>query len=144
ETVFDPATQIATAQLFGCALIGTDLQCYGDASNGEFGNGLTGICGDAICQSDESPLTCADCGTGVLSDLMPRTYAKLAVPDDGLFACGITTGGTVECWGTNTRGQTTEHDMATGQVTSPSFNAVPVPGLDDCTAIAAGFQHACA
>jgi alpha-tubulin suppressor-like RCC1 family protein len=69
------------------------------------------------------------------------TFAKVVTGN--AFACGLTTGGTVYCWGDNTYGQL--GNATPGFVQTPVYVAVPgvtavtAPALD----IAAGARHAC-
>ena len=84
----DTATQVAAGTDFTCALIGGALSCFGDAQNGEFGNGSGGAgCGNGICEADETPMTCGiDCGLGPMSTLgcMYHAHRGVAGRADGV------------------------------------------------------------
>ena len=62
----------------------------------------------------------------------------VAISTGELHACAVVTGGTVECWGGNDRGQ-----LGDGSTTD-SNTAVTVTGVVGATAVAAGFEHSCA
>jgi alpha-tubulin suppressor-like RCC1 family protein len=128
---------IAIGPSLACALDATgQLECTGDNSVGQYGNGDPGFCGDGACNNNE---TAGDCSSDCVSPLamLARTYTALAVGRTGEFACGVTPGATVECWGANERGQTSAAE-------NPTKTPVAVPGLAACTAVAAGAAHACA
>lgn len=71
---------------YACGITSTDaLKCWGDNSNGQLGDGSTGI--------STVPIT-IDSGVGY----------KL-VKSNSLYTCGITLAGVLKCWGSNSSGQ---------------------------------------
>ncbi len=143
EASLDGALAIELGPNFGCALDATHtLACFGSNSGSEFGNNSTGSCGDGSCDHDETAASCAaDCGPGPLTEL-GRSYTSIDVGDSS-YACGVTTGGTVECWGQNDRGQADESDPDTG-VADPVGTPFTIPDLTGCTQVTAGELHTCA
>jgi alpha-tubulin suppressor-like RCC1 family protein len=90
---------------------------------------------------DHSPAAGSGEGASQLTTPMlhvPLSDVQTAVSGGG-FACALTNGGAVHCWGANFNGQ-----LGDGTNTDRSL-PVPVVGLDSgVTAIAAGDEHACA
>src|SRR5262249_209939 len=111
-----------------CALMtGGTLDCWGNNSQGELGNGTT----------DFSPFPAPVPG------LSGVTIVAVGNP-----TCALLSGGTVECWGDNSSGE-----LGIGTTTGPdtcannlpcSKTPVPVAGLTGATAISAGVTYACA
>jgi alpha-tubulin suppressor-like RCC1 family protein len=83
------ATEVSVGYASSCALLpdGT-VQCWGDDTYGELGDGTTMLSGSIPTPRAVSGLT------GVA-----------AVAAGGDFACALLGAGTVECWGTNSAGQ---------------------------------------
>jgi hypothetical protein len=135
STVGGPIFESVAGAFSACAVAaGGAVQCWGDNTYGELGNGSSGF----------SPS-----GTGVV----PVPPAAVPVPVTGLEsgataisvgnldACAITAGGAVQCWGDNTFGQLGVDPMAL------AFSAVPVtvPGLPSgVTAVSVRDGAACA
>jgi len=121
------------------------LLCAGDNSRGQFGNGAPGVCGDTICNNNETIALCPnDCSVGPLATL-GRAYTAISVSTGGQFACGVTPSAAVECWGANERGQTgAVEGVPVPSPVDPTLTATPVAGLVGCTAVTCGAQHACA
>ena len=63
----------------------------------------------------------------------------IAVDSGGGFSCALHETGSVSCWGDNAFGE-----LGNGQTEDDSPVPVPVEGVNDATAIAAGGTHACA
>jgi len=105
---------------FGCFRSSTDVQCWGDNSNRQLGQG----------------------GTTVVDILTPVPVVGVGVVDElelgDQFGC-VRVGGAVECWGDNQAYQTGE-----GAVTTDQSVPVSVPGLVDAVDIDLGEDHACA
>lgn len=98
------------------------LKCWGDNLFGELGNGTT--------TNEESPVV-IDSGT---------TYAAIAVGGNGSEAhtCGITTGGVLKCWGSDTQGEL--GDGGSSEQNSP----IVIHSGTSYTAVSAGNTHTCA
>ena len=102
------------------------VECWGEGASGVLGNGTT--------TSSSSPVAVSALSgaTALATSHNPGGGA------DG-FSCALLSGGTVECWGFNNFGQ-----LGNGTMTSSSSTPVAVSGLNGVTAIATGFNSACA
>ena len=71
---------------------------------------------------------------------IPGVTGVTAIAAGWQFQCARMAAGTVSCWGSNTYGQ-----LGRGVSTrDPKNTPVAIPGLTGVTAVAAGFEHACA
>jgi alpha-tubulin suppressor-like RCC1 family protein len=119
------------AQGAACALLsGGTVECWGASGVGELGNGAS----DA---TSSTPMPVMVSGI--------NSATAISVGDD--FACALSSGGTVECWGGNAFGQlgngtTTGPQTCSGTPCSPT--PIAVAGLSGATAISAGLHAACA
>ncbi len=105
---------------FACGVISGIVQCWGDNSSGQLGNGT---------------LTSSHVAVAVQG--LPATATRVAV--GGNSACAITGGGALFCWGDNTFGQ-----LGTGTTASSSV-AVAVPSLaSGVVDVSVGVDYACA
>jgi alpha-tubulin suppressor-like RCC1 family protein len=114
---------VSAGQSYACALLtGGTVQCWGDDSYGELGNGSTST----------SPVP-TPVAVGGLSGVTAISAAYH-------HTCALLAGGTVACWGDDSEGQ-----LGNG---STSLNPIPTPvavsGLSGVAAIAVGFTHTCA
>jgi hypothetical protein len=116
----DPVVDVAVGQNHSCAVRRSGIVlCWGRGSSGELGNGTN--------TNSTTPVT--------VSNLSDAT--KIASYGD--FTCVIhKSSGTVSCWGFNSDGQ-----LGDGNKTDSNV-PVPVTGLTNAVAIAAGDDHACA
>jgi cysteine-rich repeat protein len=105
---------------FACAATSTDVQCWGDNSNRQLGQG--GI----VTADIYSPVPVM--GLGAVDELETGS----------LHAC-VRVGGTVQCWGNN-------FDFQTGDSSGTTDVSLPftVPNLADAVDIALGQSHSCA
>ena len=116
------ATAITAGEYHVCALLASGtVECWGDNTYGELGNGTT-----------SSVPSSTPVAVGGLSGATAITAAG------GYHTCALLAGGTVECWGYNADGE-----LGNGTITD-SGTPVPVSGLSGATAIAAGADHTCA
>jgi alpha-tubulin suppressor-like RCC1 family protein len=117
------ATAISAGYLHTCALLADNtVQCWGDDSSGQLGNGATGQFNSPVAVSSISTATNIAAG--------------------GLRTCALLANYQVKCWGDNSSGQL--GDGTTDSSTTP----VSVSGIDgitvQATAIATGYAHTCA
>jgi alpha-tubulin suppressor-like RCC1 family protein len=116
-----------------CALLaGGTVACWGANDIGQLGDGSTS--GPEMCQSQFSCSTTPSVVSGV--------SGATAVATNGEEACAVVSGGAVKCWGSNGFGAlgngTTATDLGGSSV--PTM----VSGLTRATAVAIGYDYACA
>lgn len=113
-----------------CALLAdSSMRCWGNNGNGQLGNGESGG-----TRSLAVPVKAS-----IITILINLTNVK-AIAAGGFHTCALLTDGTVRCWGNNFSGQlgdgTTGHQV--------QISPVPVSGITNAVAIAAGASHTCA
>jgi alpha-tubulin suppressor-like RCC1 family protein len=115
--------QLSANGAFTCGHVSTDgsVMCWGTNGNGELGNGAMGT---TTTMSVPTPVA--------------GLSGTLAVATGSNHACAIKPGGSVVCWGANTRGQLGDG----GYIGHNAF--VAVPGLTGVTAIAGSGAATCA
>lgn len=120
------AVAIAAGNLHTCALSarGT-VVCWGVNGSGELGDGTT--------EPRSEP---------VIVTIMPGVALTgvVAIAAAGRHTCALLADGSVRCWGENGFGQL----GLGGNSTTDRLRPVPVPGLANVVAIAAGLGHTCA
>jgi len=105
-----------------CAVQSNGVKCWGLNDRGQLGNSST--------TNSNQPVNVTGLTSGV---------TQVAV--GGSYACALTTGGAVKCWGANGVGELGNPSMTSFNVTVPT----DVSGLSSgVTAIGVGLQHACA
>jgi alpha-tubulin suppressor-like RCC1 family protein len=113
---------------FSCGLgMDAKIYCWGDNGAGAQGNGQP-----------------ANVETQVPAPIAStETFKALAAGKS--FACGLSTGGTVLCWGSTRNGQTGRGDHTQNlPPTQLAGTPTPVMGGHTFAAVAAGIEHACA
>lgn len=112
------AAQVSAGDFHTCARVDGTVECWGDNSSGQLGD-----------------------GTG-LSRLTPVTVSALStaaqISSGGLHTCALLADGTVVCWGANASGQ-----LGDGSTTG-SLTPVAASGIANAVAISAGSSHTCA
>jgi alpha-tubulin suppressor-like RCC1 family protein len=121
---------IATGYNVACALtLAGAVECWGGNENGELGNGTT---------MDKTTLT--NIYSTVPVQVSGMSGGVTAIAAGKSFACALTSGGGVKCWGDNS----IYGELGDGSTTS-SPTPVNVVGLSSgVTAITAGLDFACA
>ncbi len=131
------ATSISVGGGFACALVsGGSVQCWGDNTHGELGNGTaTGpdTCGSQSCSTKPVPVA--------------GLTGATAISAGEESACALLSGGSVQCWGSSGDGE-----LGNGATMGPdtcdllpcSTAPVVVRGLTGATAVSVGDQSACA
>jgi alpha-tubulin suppressor-like RCC1 family protein len=103
---------------FTCAIAGS-VRCWG--------RGLVGQLGNGAAASSSTPV-----------QVLGLAAAPLEITVGAAHACVLQPGNQVACWGGNASGA-----LGDG-TTKNSLRAIPVPGLTDATAVAAGDDFTCA
>ena len=126
------ATQLALGSNHACALVGTDVWCWGNNSAGQLGAGT-------YSASEGVPV-------------MVPGLAATVIRAGGETTCALTSAGNVMCWGRNDEGQLGDgadvgsHDTCTVGSTSPDCSATPLMVASDSTFtdLDVNFANACA
>ena len=114
------ATAISSDLGYTCALLaGGGVMCWGLNATGQLGDGTLTNSRVPVPVSGITDAIAIEAGQG--------------------HACAIRSGGSVMCWGDNSSGQ-----LGSLTPTAASPIPLPVPGIDDATALAAGETHTCA
>lgn len=135
------AVAVAAGPRHTCALLkGGRIACWGGNYYGQLGDGMA--------DGPEECRTYPHCSTTPLSVSGITNAIAVAAGDD--YTCALLADGHVECWGRSDRGQlgsgvtTGSPDCGFGIATSCSPTPVPVSGIANATAIAAGDEQTCA
>jgi alpha-tubulin suppressor-like RCC1 family protein len=116
-------TALAAGESHTCALLSAGtVECWGEGSNGQLGNGLA--------TSSATPVA--------VSTLTGVTAISSSSAFQGDTTCALLAGGTVSCWGLDSGYQLGNDAMTNAN--SP----VAVPGVASATAISVGSNGACA
>ena len=132
-TGIDDATAIAAGGELAnsghsCALHRTgSISCWGNNTAGQLGNG----------QSNDGESSSAPVQVAGVDD-------ATAIAAGEAHTCALQEGGTVSCWGSNAWGELGNGQIIQNSENSTSDTPVQVVGIDDATAITAGFDHSCA
>jgi len=114
---------IATGGYHSCAItLGSKVMCWGLNSDGQIGAGTWGA-----GHKEPAPLSVT------LSSPSPA----VAIASGGYHTCALVADGTVECWGSNSKGQL-------GTSGGSRNNPTPVTGVNSAIAISAGDDFTCA
>lgn len=114
-------SKLRTGDSFACVLMTNgSIQCWGANGSGQLGNGTSGT-------TEKTPVTVSAI-PGVI-DLATATS----------HTCALLTGGTVRCWGDNSRGQ-----VGIGNTTSPVTTPTAAQGISSAIAVSAGASTTCA
>lgn len=113
------ATQLALGSNHACALVGTEVWCWGNNSAGQLGLGT-------YTASEAVPM------------MVPGLSATL-IRAGGETTCALTTAGSIMCWGRNDEGQLGDgeavgtHDTCTVGTVSPDCSGTPVMVASEST-----------
>lgn len=126
---------VTAGNQMACALLvaGT-VKCWGSNEWGQLGNG-TGITNGADYAQDKDQPVFVDRSANDSSPLSGVT----AISTGAYHTCALLSNKTVVCWGYNSDGQ-----LGNSNATPRQPTPIPVTGLTNVTAIAAGQKHTCA
>ena len=114
------ALQVSSGHGFTCALLsGGNIQCWGNNSAGQLGDGTT-------------------TDSNVPVDVLDITDAVGIFSGNG-HACALLSGGNIKCWGGNGGGQ-----LGNGTTLNSNFPPVDVLNITDAVEVTAGGAHTCA
>jgi alpha-tubulin suppressor-like RCC1 family protein len=123
-------TQLTAAYRFNCALdAGAELSCWGAGEEGQLATPAI----DACQTPSSGNFKCSPTPVVANTSLRFTTIATGAA-----FGCGISTDGSLHCWGYNGQGQLGTDDFVTTRM------PVSVKATGTWTSVAAGYFHACA
>lgn len=129
-----PVTLAAGAR-HSCAVLDDGrAYCWGDGSDGQLGGG-----GTADVQRPSPVEVALGTALDLSNGVDPVSAEDVSIVAGAAFTCALDVAGQVHCWGDNSRGQ-----VGDASVVSRRTLAVPVTGLDDAIALAAGDAHVCA
>ena len=140
--VLSRVIQVAAGNNTNCAILtGGTVDCWGDNSSGELGNGVP------YDGSGSSP-----CYNGSVCSYSPVAVSGISgaiqIASDGNGDCALLSGGHLECWGANEYG---ELGIGTNQGPDSCYNnsacslmPVALSSLTNVTAITAAAQNLCA
>jgi alpha-tubulin suppressor-like RCC1 family protein len=128
-----------------CATLGNGLiECWGDDSRGQLGNGIaTSVCEPGVTCAQTHLFECIPLVVGcpvvnATSTATPALRNAAQVATGSFDSCGLRATGTIGCWGANNAGQ-----LGNGQ-TADSSTPVAVTGITDAKAITAERDTSCA
>ena len=125
------ATQVELGLVFGCALVGSGVQCWGVNRFGQLGNGeiinvSRPFAGPVLTSLGGAALSGAD---------------QLSTGD--AFACVHLTSGQVQCWGDNQMGQHGNGGVAASGVPVTVLNMAGTAPLEGAVSVTTGMHHTC-
>jgi RHS repeat-associated protein len=137
------ATALVGAGTSACALLSSGkIDCWGAADEGQLGDGTS--TGPETCGFFESACSRTPVAVSGIS-------TATAIATSGSDVCAVLSGGSVDCWGGNPRGELGDgiyngpENVCGEKHTSPcSTTPVEVKGLTTATAVAVGGNQACA
>jgi len=123
------AVQIAAGEVHTCALLDdSSIKCWGEATNGQLGNGDT----------------MEDIGDDETLDMVAAVPlpAAVAIGTGGDHSCAVLASGDLTCWGEGGSGQL--GNMSTDDVSTPTGLAVSFGRGVDVVSVGGGTGHTCA
>jgi alpha-tubulin suppressor-like RCC1 family protein len=118
------ATGVAAEGNASCALLASGaIDCWGNDTGGQLGNGMTS---DSLTPVAVSGISTATAIAGGVSALWGTT-------------CAIKTGGGIDCWGYNGYGE-----LGNGSTDAYSDTPVAPSGITGATTVSTDFEHTCA
>jgi len=124
------AIAIATGGSYTCALIsGGTVKCWGNNGSGQLGDGTA--------TQRNTPVTVLTSPNG------PALTGVTAIATGNAHTCALISGGSVQCWGSNSSGQL-GNSTTTSSTTPVTVTTTSGSALTGVTAIATGNLHTCA
>ncbi len=125
------ASQVALGLVFGCALVGSGVQCWGINRFGQLGNGEI----INVSRPFAGP---------VLNSLGgPAMSGADQITTGESFACAHLTTGQVQCWGNNTMGQHGNGGAVNSGVPQTVRNPAGTAPLEGAASVTTGSWHTC-
>jgi alpha-tubulin suppressor-like RCC1 family protein len=124
-TGINHAISVAAGNVQACALLSSGtVECWGDSEDGALGDGTTA--GADACHSS-SASEAVPCSTTPVQVAGITHAVVIAAGSD--YNCAVLSGGAVDCWGDNYKGQ-----LGQGTTVGPQTCHGPLVGTSSCTA----------
>ena len=129
------ATAVSAGGLHTCALVGTNVYCWGDDYDGQLGDDIT-----LPASSSAASTTPVEVKTGSSTFLT----GAIQVSAGGSHTCAVKSDNTVWCWGSDNEGQLGNNSTSNSSLPVQVHGANNIGMLAGVAQVSAGEYHSCA